>query len=413
MLRARTICCTLVLLLVLTIPAFAETTVRIWFADTAEPVMRVVRESIVPEFEKANPDIKLKVEFIPWGELSPKLLTAFAGGVAPDVFMHGQAATAGFAAASQIEPLDEYIAQWSAANDFGPTLNSGEYMGKKYLVPLYGSANLLIYRTDFYEEAGLDPNLPPTNWEELASAGQKLAIKKGDRLVREGIDLASSGTNAQQTWTTFLWQNGGSLFGDDYAKAAFNDAKGVETLEFYTGLMDGNIADHQQAEAVGSLPPLAAGTVAMQFAGTEILGNFKTYAPDKYPFVKVGVPLEQQEKAAWYSFAGLFLSRQSTNKDAAWKAIEHLTCKASLEQIIQAVGGLPPRVSMQNASFIQEDGNLVMFLKGMEAARFNPNIPQWTKVRDILARHIERAAFGVSTPKEALSEAAAEVNRIL
>ena len=127
MLRARTICCTLVLLLVLTIPAFAETTVRIWFADTAEPVMRVVRESIVPEFEKANPDIKLKVEFIPWGELSPKLLTAFAGGVAPDVFMHGQAATAGFAAASQIEPLDEYIAQWSAANDFGPTLNSGEY----------------------------------------------------------------------------------------------------------------------------------------------------------------------------------------------------------------------------------------------------------------------------------------------
>ena len=68
---------------------------------------------------------------------------------------------------------------------------------------------------------------------------------------------------------------------------------------------------------------------------------------------------------------------------------------------------------MQNASFIQEDGNLVMFLKGMEAARFNPNIPQWTKVRDILARHIERAAFGVSTPEEALSEAAAEVNRIL
>ena len=176
--------------------------------------------------------------------------------------MHGQAATAGFAAASQIEPLDDYIAQWSAANDFGPTLNSGEYMGKKYLVPLYGSANLLIYRTDFYEEAGLDPKLPPTNWEELASAGQKLAIKKGDRLVREGIDLASSGTNAQQTWTTFLWQNGGSLFSDDYAKAAFNDAK-VETLEFYTGLMDGNIADHQQAEAVGSLPPVA-GTVAIR-----------------------------------------------------------------------------------------------------------------------------------------------------
>ena len=68
---------------------------------------------------------------------------------------------------------------------------------------------------------------------------------------------------------------------------------------------------------------------------------------------------------------------------------------------------------MQNAGFIQEDPNLAMFLRGMDAAKFNPNIPQWTKVRDILARYIERAAFGASTPKEALDAAADEVNRIL
>ncbi len=411
--RTKLVCYALLVVLMLTMPAAAETTIRVWFADTAEPVMKVVRESLIPEFEKTHPGTRLKVEFIPWGELSPKLLTAFAGGIAPDVFMHGQAATAGFAASNQVAPLDKYIAQWDDAADFGVTLNSGEYLGKRYLVPLYGSANLLVYRTDFFQEVGLDPNSPPTDWDELASAAQRLAIKKGNRLVREGIDLSSAGTSGQQTWSTFLWQNGGNLFNKDYTKAAFNDTKGVETLEFYTSLMDGNIADHQQAEAVGSLPPLAAGTVAMQFAGTEILGGFKTYAPDKYPFVKVGVPLQKQDKAAWYSFAGLFLSQQSANKDAAWEAIQFLTSQASLEQIIKAVGGLPPRNSMQNAGFIQEDPNLAMFLRGMDAAKFNPNIPQWTKVRDILARYIERAAFGASTPKEALDAAADEVNRIL
>src|SRR5690606_38630463 len=100
-------------------------TVRVWFAGTAEPMMRVVNEQLLPAFHQAHPGIRIEVDFIPWNELSPKLLTSFAGNVAPDLFMHGQAATAGFASAGVLEPLDEYLEKSPGMlEDFGASLDA-------------------------------------------------------------------------------------------------------------------------------------------------------------------------------------------------------------------------------------------------------------------------------------------------
>ena len=86
---------TLIICLALGFTAIGKTKVTIWFAGTTEALMEAVDDHLVPAFEKANPDIELAVEYIPWGELSTKLTTAFAGGIGPDIFMHGQAAIAG------------------------------------------------------------------------------------------------------------------------------------------------------------------------------------------------------------------------------------------------------------------------------------------------------------------------------
>ncbi|HQC41773.1 MAG TPA: extracellular solute-binding protein, partial [Petrotogaceae bacterium] len=102
---------------------FGANTVKVWFAGTQKQLMDLVDSKLIPEFEKNNPDIKIKAEFIPWGELSTKLTTSFAGGIGPDIFMHGQAAIAGFADKGIIMPIDSILSKIEDPQDFGATLN--------------------------------------------------------------------------------------------------------------------------------------------------------------------------------------------------------------------------------------------------------------------------------------------------
>lgn len=65
----------------------------------------------------------------------------------------------------KIQALDEYLdpGVWEDLHD-----NIEEfvtYNGKHYAMPLLAEpSSLLYYRKDFFEEAGLDPEQPPTTW---------------------------------------------------------------------------------------------------------------------------------------------------------------------------------------------------------------------------------------------------------
>ncbi|MGE5587989.1 MAG: ABC transporter substrate-binding protein [Clostridia bacterium] len=403
-------------ILLLSMPVSAQkTTVTVWFAGTPQGFMDVINNELVPEFEAANPNTDLTVSFVPWGELSTKLATAFAGGVAPDVFMHGGAATAGFAASGRLEPLDSYFAGWPDAADFGATLDAGLYEGKRYLLPMFGAGRLLVYRADFFREAGLDPAKPPTTWEELRAAAGALAVKKDGRLVREGLDLPIAGIDAQQIWAGLLWQNGGDFFNEDCTKAVFNNAAGVAALEFLVGFIhrDGVTDTRYDVGQSTAPPPMALGKTAMFFAVPEELNQIKTYSPDVYKEVRVAPPLKHKAQATLYSFSGLFLSKDSKHKAQAWEAIKFFGSKTSLAKINASMGTLPPRKSLATADFIARDPNIKVFVESMQYGKPNPNIPTWVKCRDAMSRYIEKAVFGQLSPKEALDQAAAEVDKIL
>lgn len=405
----------LFLVLAMAVPVLAEKTpINIWFAGTDEAFMKTMSEEVIPAFAKANPDIELLPTFVPWSDLSTKLTTSFAAGVGPDVFMHGAAATAGFASNDRVQPLDGYIAKMEDAADFGATFNAGVYRGKKYMIPAYGAGRLLMYRADFFKEAGLDPDKPPKTWEEFRQVAKKLTIKKGNRFVREGIDLPSQGIDAQQVYSLFLWQAGGSFLNEDGAQATFNSKEGVKALQFLVDLVrkDG-VADEQINMGQGNISPIVPGQIAMLFAVPGDLKQVEKYSPDIYKQIRVAMPLKDKEQATLFSFSGFFMSKDSKNKDAAWRVIKYFSSKEALAKLCESMSSLPPRKSLKDLPFIAKDPNIVAYVEAMEFAQGNPNIPEWVKIRDILSRYIEQAYFGAMTPKAALDKAAAEVNALL
>ena len=160
-------------------------------------------EQITPWFESENPDIELRIVQIPWNLAYDKMITAVAGGTAPDLAQVGTTWMAPFAAMEALLPLDEHIGQSQiVAPDrfFSGSWRTGVIEGSVYGVPWYVDVRVLYYRTDLLEAAGFAG--PPTTWEELLEVGQALA-EQGEY----GLALSPH----WQEFLPFVWQAGGDI----------------------------------------------------------------------------------------------------------------------------------------------------------------------------------------------------------
>ena len=136
-------------------------TIRFWVMGREGEVIA----QLIPEFERANPGIRVRVQQVPWTAAHEKLLTAFAGDSLPDLCQLGNTWLPEFAALDALVPLDSAV---SASN----VIARGDYFkgiwdtnviaGALRGVPWYVDTRLLFYRTDILKQAGIDA--PPTSW---------------------------------------------------------------------------------------------------------------------------------------------------------------------------------------------------------------------------------------------------------
>lgn len=401
-------------------PTQGSVDLTVWFPGNLPEEMDLVNDTLVPAFQAEHPEANVTVEFVPWGDLSTRLSTAFAGGTVPDVFGHGVAATAGFADAGRLEPLDRYLDTLDAADrDDLVFLDSGMFDGKRYAMPLRGFGYLTAYRTDQAVEAGLDRDHPPTDWASLREWADKLVVRDGDRITRSGLIVPhGGGASIVQAFATFLAQAGGSLVSDDGSRITWNSPEGVEALEFVAGIYTGdNAVGTGVGEAIdtsGAQHPLCVGTAAMALISDETLASIATQAPECAAQLAVAQPLREKEKA---SFGGagnvLFVSADSAEKDLAWEFVNFMVSPENSRAYIQAVGGIPARTSAAQDPQIARIDYLTPYLEAASFLRGNPNIPEWTQLRDVLAVAVEEAMRGVNDPRTALDATADEGTRIL
>ena len=64
-------------------------------------------EVMVDKFQQDNPDVRVKMQIIPWGTYYDKVTLALAYGGAPDVFVCHAARIPEFASFGKLRPLDE------------------------------------------------------------------------------------------------------------------------------------------------------------------------------------------------------------------------------------------------------------------------------------------------------------------
>src|SRR5262249_56421405 len=101
---------------------------RVWAMGREGEVLR----ELVPEFERAHPGVRVRVQQIPWSAAHEKLLTAFVGDALPDVFQVGNTWIPELVALDAIEPLDGRIAASTAVErgDYFPGILDPNVIGE-------------------------------------------------------------------------------------------------------------------------------------------------------------------------------------------------------------------------------------------------------------------------------------------
>src|SRR6266542_4032859 len=94
------------LLFASTASAADKKVIRLWQTET-EPQTLAVLNQIAAEYEKAHPEVSIKIEGLAWGDLEKKLTAALAAGAPPDA-AHGQPITCvSFAAKGLLRPVED------------------------------------------------------------------------------------------------------------------------------------------------------------------------------------------------------------------------------------------------------------------------------------------------------------------
>ena len=404
-------------------PGSAATHLKVWFPGGSGPESDLVLKTLVPAFEKANPEIIVDLQYVDWSTIAPKLDAAFAGGIAPDVFGYGPAATAGFVASDHVLPLDSYINTLDEAtrNDFSSMLDGGLVNGHRYLMPLVSDGLLFAYRTDLFRQAGLDPAKPPTNWNELQQVAQKLTQRQGNKIVRSGLQFSDTGIALGQTFSSFLYQAGGQLLSNDNMQIAWNSPEGVKALQFMVNFYNGPGAVTSKAnDASATLPvqqqPFVTGQTAIELTDSAAIASIQQADPDAMKNIAVMPPIGLVQKATYGGAGtGLFINKDSKHADDAWLFIKYMTSVGVLQQYTDVTGAVPARNSFIKSDLVQKKPFMKNFLQAQaeNVYRPNPNIASWVQIRDVLNRYLEKAMVQQMTPKAALDAAAKEAGSVL
>ncbi|RWB57754.1 extracellular solute-binding protein [Mesorhizobium sp.] len=184
-----------------------------------------------------------------------------------NVYYVDEANVALFASSGWIAPLaDYYPAEYDFA-DFDPGRQKvATYDGKVWFAPLTGGGDLMVYRKDVLEAAGVQP---PKTLDELIADVAKL--NDPDKGVY-GIALRGargSGANVWR-WMPFFKAYGGKWFDGD--KPAFNSDAAVKATETYLNLFKDSAPGTQTGSWDESTGAFLSGQVAILVESTPLSG---------------------------------------------------------------------------------------------------------------------------------------------
>jgi sn-glycerol 3-phosphate transport system substrate-binding protein len=385
------------------------------------PITKVIDDMIV-EFEKANPDIKVKAVYAGnYDDTRVKALAALKASQPVQLSVLFSIDVFELMDQDVLVSFDEVATsaedkQWLSG--FYPALmENSKAKGKIWGVPFQRSTIVMYHNKDAFKEAGLDPNKPPATWEEMVAMSQKLVKKDAaGNVTRWGVQIPSTGY-AYWMFQALCIQNGQVLMNLDGNKTNFDHADVVGALQFWRDLAVKHKVMPEGTVDWGTLrQKFLEGATAIMWHTTGNLTAVRDAA--KFDF---GVSMLPASKRRGSPTGGgnfyLFKKTTPAERMAAMKFIKFMTAP----ELSARWSIAPGYVATSQAAY--DTATLKKYVADFPAAavardQFPYSVAEFSvhenaRVKKLLDDAIQSVLTGGKPPKEALAGAQQQAERVL
>lgn len=379
-------------------------------------------EELTAEYAAANPGVNIDAVYAgSYQDTITKTLTAVRGGTAPqlsvilsvDMFtLIEEDAIVAF------EDLTDSAEDKLWLSSFYPAfMENSQTGGKTYGIPFQRSTPVLYWNKEAFKEAGLDPETPPANWEEMVDFGKKLTKRDSNGNVTQwGLRIPTSGF-PYWLFQGLTTQNDVILANDDGNQTNFDDPAVVEALQYLVDLSTKHEVMQPGIVEWGATPKaFFERETAMMWTTTGNLTNVRTNAPFDF-----GVAMLPANKRRGAPTGGgnfyIFADSSDEQKAGSLDFIKWITAPEQAARWTIATGYVAPRPDAWETpamkAYVEDFKPALVARDQLEHAVAELSTYQNQRVTRIFNDALEAAITGKSTPEAALQEAQEKADKIL
>ncbi|MFJ8820763.1 ABC transporter substrate-binding protein [Streptomyces sp. NPDC102467] len=415
--------------------AGGRTTINYWLWDDKQ---LPAYQDCATAFQKANPDITIKITQTAWVQYWQNLTTQLTSGDAPDVWTNQASYYPQFATSNQLLDLQPYVDQ--------DKLDLSAYQsglaetwvkdGKRYGLPKDWDTMALVYNTGMLKKQGVDAeqvNDLTWNPDDGGTLEQAIAKATVDKKGRDGLDPAfdknqvktygflpewADGAQGQNGWGDLAAANGFQYLNKNPwgTKYKYDDPKLAETIAWFKHLIDQGYAprfDKQSSVANSEL--LTAGKGAIMVAGS---WTIPTFTDPKLKQKLAFAPLPTGPAGRKSAINGLSdaIWAGTEHKDQAWKWVKFLAspdCQNLVAKRAVVFPALKSATQKALAAHQAKGDDVHVFTDAVADKNSTFQLPvteHGTEIGPIVQEAIQSAILGRVKPQSALKSANDKVN---
>ena len=342
--------------------------ITLWVGFTKRE-LRVIKETVA-EFEKENPQVKVKVV---GGINDDKIIAASRGGNAPDVAQSFSADNAGaFCGSGAWIDLKQYMDRDGISDSIFPPAPRSytQFEGTRCALPMLADAYGLYYNEDMLKKAGFSG--PPKTVSELTEYAKKLTVKNADG------SLKVVGFNPAMAWYSNTPSNFGPMYGgkwtDDEGKSILGqDPAWAKLLTWQKDLIDwygyDNLVKFQAGlgDEFSASNAFEKGRLAMNIDGEWRTAFIADEAPN-LPYGTAPVPVDDDNQAIYgggYTTGNIIgIPKTAEHKEQGFALLKFLATDDKAQVMLSnGLRNVPTTASSAKSPDLKPDPKFETFLK--------------------------------------------------
>jgi multiple sugar transport system substrate-binding protein len=363
------------------------------------------RASLQDAFMAANPSIDVDIVPIAWELMQEKMSTAVAGGQPPELCVIGTRWLLDLMSTDSVLEVDKVVSKKTLDNIAAGAMEA-KIQGKLMGLPIAAGARIMTVNNDI-------TRVVPKTMEELRAEARR--VNSPPKVY--GLIMPGKKHTELTDFCYYLYAAGGDYFAKNadgsWGKSVVNSPAGVKALQFMVDLATKDkIVEEGYLGLIrmDSHPIFYEGRAAYVMIGAWVESAMKqANSSFKAQYVQIP-PFAGQKQTSLIITDSVAIFKKAKYTKEAGKFLDFFyqdQWKAKFDELV----GFPP-VTVSAAKLPQFQSPLYQALgQAAMTAKGWPLIEEWAEVSDIIWDANVKAFLGQMSPKAALDEAAAKIDR--